>query len=335
MPVLPPVPGPSIDPIAVFAGTVETINAHNEWHDSLHRKANYFHDVKDYGAAGDGVVDDSGAIQSASDAASNDGGTVIFPPGTYRTESTIVFLNCNVDIIGSAVLEVASNVGVGVQVGSSAVSCDHRTLNLPRVEAEGSGWYPNNRDDTTRGVVFRAADGCLVTVNDVAWFNQGLVLEGDGQGVAYNTFHISRLSTNRTNLYMNRISGGWSNQNTFIGGRWGVWDHESVWDETNNLPGVRQVWIDGPENNNTFLNCSLEGRAELMIDCNGSSNTWLTCRFESADSVGSVRFGPTARRNVVQGGSYVDRLVILDEADSDNAVLQPSQWGWVTVEDAK
>lgn len=46
--------------------------------------------VKDFGAVGDGLADDTAAIQAAIDAAENaGGGTVYLPPGMYKTTSTI------------------------------------------------------------------------------------------------------------------------------------------------------------------------------------------------------------------------------------------------------
>lgn len=44
--------------------------------------------VKAYGAVGDGVADDTAAIQAAIDA--NQNGTIIFPPGTYKCSSAIL-----------------------------------------------------------------------------------------------------------------------------------------------------------------------------------------------------------------------------------------------------
>lgn len=47
------------------------------------------YDVRNYGASGGGVVDDAPAIQAAIAAAEAGGGTVFFPPGTYRLLSTL------------------------------------------------------------------------------------------------------------------------------------------------------------------------------------------------------------------------------------------------------
>jgi hypothetical protein len=55
--------------------------------------------VKDFGAVGDGVADDTAAIQAAIDAIGNSGGTVMFPPGTYLGYG-FVWKN-NVALVGS------------------------------------------------------------------------------------------------------------------------------------------------------------------------------------------------------------------------------------------
>jgi hypothetical protein len=47
--------------------------------------------VKDFGAAGDGIADDRQAIQKAiDDAVANGRGGIVFPPGTYRVSRVTV-----------------------------------------------------------------------------------------------------------------------------------------------------------------------------------------------------------------------------------------------------
>ena len=58
--------------------------------------------VKDYGAVGDGVHDDTAAIQKAIDAVQgNFGGTVTLPPGQYRISTALVMNSRNVILQGS------------------------------------------------------------------------------------------------------------------------------------------------------------------------------------------------------------------------------------------
>ncbi|MGH9111105.1 MAG: glycosyl hydrolase family 28-related protein, partial [Acidimicrobiales bacterium] len=61
-------------------------------------------DVRDYGAVGDGIADDTSAIQAAVSAAGSSsprGGIVIAPPGTYAISSRITFPTTPVDLVGA------------------------------------------------------------------------------------------------------------------------------------------------------------------------------------------------------------------------------------------
>ena len=56
-------------------------------------------DVRDYGAKGDGIMDDTERIQEAADSLSDTGGTVFLPVGTYNITS--VTLPSNVSLVGA------------------------------------------------------------------------------------------------------------------------------------------------------------------------------------------------------------------------------------------
>lgn len=59
--------------------------------------------VKDFGAVGDGVADDTAAIQAAIDNFPTGSGTVYFPKGTYLVTSTISITQDSIDLVGSGV----------------------------------------------------------------------------------------------------------------------------------------------------------------------------------------------------------------------------------------
>lgn len=67
------------------------------------------HDVKVYGAVGDGTTDDTTAIQNAINDAIADGGSVFFPVGRYKVHTISVNGSCNIDLNGSEILTANEN----------------------------------------------------------------------------------------------------------------------------------------------------------------------------------------------------------------------------------
>jgi len=62
------------------------------------------HNVRDYGARGDGRTKDTAAIQRALDAAAREGGTVLLPPGRYLSGTLHLKSNVAIEIAAGAVL---------------------------------------------------------------------------------------------------------------------------------------------------------------------------------------------------------------------------------------
>lgn len=66
--------------------------------------------VKNFGAAGDGVADDTSAIQAAIDHCNSEGGgTVILDPGIYATGSLYLYDNINLHLEASATIKADPN----------------------------------------------------------------------------------------------------------------------------------------------------------------------------------------------------------------------------------
>ena len=78
--------------------------------------------VLDFGAVGDGVVDDTAAIQAAIDSLTS-GGTVFFPTGTYfcNTGLTVADNNMVLDFAGGAALTYTTPTQILLTIGAEFV----------------------------------------------------------------------------------------------------------------------------------------------------------------------------------------------------------------------
>jgi len=246
------------------------------------------------------------AVQAACDAALAESKRV-WAAGTITTDQTLL-IRSDADLGGLTINYTGS--GVAVQVGEDSSVTFRRNVTLPRVLAAnkvGAGWAGVAG---TVGVRLVNLNTCpMIVVPHVRGFETGLAVVGiDGRGNAYNTILVGHLDNNKVNLLLTASTAGWSNQNTYLGGRYG---HESA--EGLNVAGVRQVQmttgLPNPINNNKFVNASFEyGTAEFHLDIAGSSNGFDNCRYEVAGGA-RVRWQADATDNQILYG-YQSRAII-------------------------
>ncbi|KKM89246.1 hypothetical protein LCGC14_1250600 [marine sediment metagenome] len=92
---------------------------------NLNSKSGAFFDVKDpeFGATGDGTTDDRTALAAANTAATaeTNGGTVFFPPGTYRVSSDITF-DSDVSLHLSNGARLSPDTGIAITINGPLVA---------------------------------------------------------------------------------------------------------------------------------------------------------------------------------------------------------------------
>jgi hypothetical protein len=184
-------------------------------------------DVRGFGAAGDGVADDTGAVQAAIDAVeATGGGLVVFPPGTFRCN---VLVGSRVGLLGSgtrattlkavagsnrSVVEgrgFASLAGSAKQTpetrGDNYVTLDSLTIDGDRASnAAGSGIRIWGRSHLFQNLVVQscAEDGIVLefTTHDggeieddlEAFFDNVKTIKNGGNGWTHRGPHDSILS---------------------------------------------------------------------------------------------------------------------------------------------
>lgn len=136
--------------------------------------------VQSYGAKGDGVSDDLGAILSAAHAAGHGGGVVFFPPGTYL-HSGLVDFGSNTLVQGAG----DSSIVRGTNNNYSALrflNSSHCGITQIRTVSKASSRLTT---DTSAAILFNGSDSCYarnVTVEGSA--SVGIMIENSSNMIA-------------------------------------------------------------------------------------------------------------------------------------------------------
>ena len=133
-------------------------------------------DVRAFGAVGDGVTDDTTALQAALTAAAVAGGVVYIPPGTYNHTTITAGADTDIILAAGATLNHTTYNENGVVLGARS-SIRGGTIASP-------GTWDGTNSEVTYGVIYTTADN--VTVEDVALTNvprSGILFKNGSLGI--------------------------------------------------------------------------------------------------------------------------------------------------------
>ncbi|MDJ0752638.1 MAG: hypothetical protein QNJ45_03905 [Ardenticatenaceae bacterium] len=248
--------------------------------------------VDDFGASveGDASANAIGIQAAINSVGDNGGGTVVFSPGTYEIDNSII-VNQPASIILQFQNTKLRYVGEGCQTAltfsAPTDSTPYKLLrgtqgvlfleNGPDRSAEKvkNGWKNNITGIRVENVVQSSFD----TLH-VRFFTTGIELSAPGtfhQPTAYNRFIIGSMKGNQVGLRLQAGEGGaWANDNTFIGGTWANGAN------IEGACGSRNVVIENG-GHNRFIACSFEGDTERNLEMaeTAGNNVFTDCRFEN------------------------------------------------------
>ena len=292
--------------------------------------------VRDYGAVGDGVTDDTEAIQTALNAAKTSK-KICFGEGTFLISETVQ-IDCSCNFSAATFNVHGATVTPAIKVGQTETT--HSTLVLglqiflPRVvnlDAPSSGF--TGIEDSI-GVQVLNLFSAEVHVPDIKNFYRGLYLTASQTGNAWNTYFINALTYNKFNLDITPIGTGWVNQNLFIGGRFRA-NETSETDKTTqiNLRKSSSSSSNWGPNNNVFIGCDLGDQyAEYAIDCNACYNYFYGCRYEYDTKVRFKAYseGDLVAFNQINGGLRAEGLIVeiensINGVVRNNEIIAPSK----------
>ncbi|GIX10741.1 glycosyl hydrolase family 28-related protein [Elioraea sp.] len=153
----------------------------------------------DFGGLGDGVADDTAAIQAAFDRAGADQKFCVIPPGTWNVSGTVTLPGPARGLIMQGTIRYTGTAPASVLVlgdGGTTRNGEKLYTGLDVIRATQSDWS----SEADIGITLRNLDASQVELRRVEGFTIGLRTLGDGRGFEDTTLFLGRLVNNRIGL---------------------------------------------------------------------------------------------------------------------------------------
>jgi hypothetical protein len=175
--------------------------------------------VKDFGAVGNGVTDDTAAVNSIKTKYPTRVIDVYFPDGDYLITDTVLFDSGKVGIVmssGARFVYAGTKDRPAVVIGADAVQTSNLRFDIAIASSGAHGFT----DDRCVGLRIVRTSACDFWIRNVTGFTKNLQLYGSsGSGIAYNNFRLGSINDARELIELTSTSvSGFVNENKFFGG---------------------------------------------------------------------------------------------------------------------
>jgi hypothetical protein len=174
--------------------------------------------VLDFGAVGDGVADDTVAIQLAADSGATH---ITLGSGTFNTTDTIIFpASISLDFASGTISYSGPRDRPAVQIGTQTTNAGLIDVLGVRILSATTDWSNTN----FVGLRVYSARRARIIVDRIRGFTIGYECYSSNGGYAYNYHEILQLQDNKYAMALTcdgTYSGDFCNENIFMGGRYG------------------------------------------------------------------------------------------------------------------
>lgn len=273
-------------------------------------KSGAFINFKAFGAAGDGVTDDTAAINACIAEAVSKGVGISGNFGSYAISNTIT--------VDGTKLKQFHVEGVLLPTFTdkpALIIRDSRkgayTAHVRGSDFNGGytfpGWADYNQGELQfKGITIDHCQESIFTLSAL-YCNTGISIESseqpDGTGCAYNTFTIEDITDCAVELDIMAKDGGWCNENLIMNANI---SESSKNPNASKCIGIR-IWTNNSEhhcNNNVFIKPCLQCRGIPVVLENATYNKFDNVRCESSGRPSTIQFYVRTRGTNVRNNSF-------------------------------